>query len=278
MQNPSSFGTTLWPHSVRATCTLRMRSTFFCGHKSEATFISRPWAAARPSGTPACPQSAQRSPPGDGAGRQPPQTAPVARGRTRAPAAPPGADHQHSPGMNDIRVRADDPPVGRVQSRPAAALRQRRHPLHKAGNHSLCLPQNCPEAVCVTRDITSDSTSDKTRDPGRVGSGRKKNFPYPPQQQHQEDSMTGTITPLRTPAALHVLRQATAHPPACSQPDPPTGADAAAVACTTACSSTPSPAKPKKRPVHPPARPAAPVSHTYTPYQSNNSHLTDVIN
>jgi hypothetical protein len=63
-----------------------------------------------------------------------------------------------------------------VESRRAAAtLRQRRHRLHKAGNHSLCLPQNCAD---VTRDKTSDRTGDTTRDPGRVGMGREKN-PYP---------------------------------------------------------------------------------------------------
>jgi len=59
-----------------------------------------------------------------------------------------------------------------VESRRAtAALRQRRHRLHKAGNHSLCLAQNCPD---VTRAVTRDKTSDATRDPGRVGSGRGK--------------------------------------------------------------------------------------------------------
>jgi hypothetical protein len=57
-----------------------------------------------------------------------------------------------------------------VESRQATAtLRQRRHRLHKAGNHSLCLAQNCPD---VTRDTTGDKTSDGIRDPGRVGSGR----------------------------------------------------------------------------------------------------------
>jgi hypothetical protein len=56
--------------------------------------------------------------------------------------------------------------------RAAAALRQRRHRLHKAGNHSLCLGQNCPGARAVTRDKTRDRTRDTTRDPGRVGSGR----------------------------------------------------------------------------------------------------------
>jgi hypothetical protein len=58
------------------------------------------------------------------------------------------------------------------QRRSSAALRQRRHRMHKAGNHGLCLPQNCPE-------VTSDVTRDKTHDPGRVGTGRE-NTRYPP--------------------------------------------------------------------------------------------------
>jgi hypothetical protein len=45
------------------------------------------------------------------------------------------------------------------QRRADAALRQRRHRQHKAGNHKLCL-QNCPH---VTRDVTHD--------PGRDGYG-----------------------------------------------------------------------------------------------------------
>lgn len=39
------------------------------------------------------------------------------------------------------------------QRRDAAALRQRRSRRHRAGDHSLCLPANCPH---VTRDRTSD--------------------------------------------------------------------------------------------------------------------------
>ena len=40
-----------------------------------------------------------------------------------------------------------------VESRRTAdAHRQRRHRLHKAGNHSLCLTQNCAD---VTRDTTA---------------------------------------------------------------------------------------------------------------------------
>lgn len=44
------------------------------------------------------------------------------------------------------------------QRRADAALRQRRHRLHKADDHRLCLPGRCPH---VTRDTT--------RDPGRDG-------------------------------------------------------------------------------------------------------------
>ncbi len=49
--------------------------------------------------------------------------------------------------------------------RAGSALRQRRHRMHKAGDHSLCLAENC-------RDTTRDVTRDTTRDPGRVGTGR----------------------------------------------------------------------------------------------------------
>ena len=40
------------------------------------------------------------------------------RGRRRRGRAP---DRQHGPGADRVRVRTDDPPVGRVQRRPAAA-------------------------------------------------------------------------------------------------------------------------------------------------------------
>jgi hypothetical protein len=53
------------------------------------------------------------------------------------------------------------------QRRADAALRQRRHRLHKAGNHALCLPRNCPH---VTRDETRDVTHDPVT--GRVGYGK----------------------------------------------------------------------------------------------------------
>ena len=47
------------------------------------------------------------------------------------------------------------------QRRADAALRQRRHRMHKADDHRLCLPGHCK---AVTRDTT--------RDPGRDGTGR----------------------------------------------------------------------------------------------------------
>lgn len=45
--------------------------------------------------------------------------------------------------------------------REGAALRSRRWRKHRLGDHSLCLPRRCPQAV--TRDETSDETSDSTR-------------------------------------------------------------------------------------------------------------------
>jgi hypothetical protein len=49
--------------------------------------------------------------------------------------------------------------------RVLASERQRRHRLHKAGDHSLCT-DSC--------SVTRDKTRDETRDPGRVGSGTGK--------------------------------------------------------------------------------------------------------
>jgi hypothetical protein len=66
--------------------------------------------------------------------------------------------------------------------RAANALRQRRHRLHKAGNHSLCQPPQCPS---VTRDVTRDETRDTTRDPGRVGTGRRRTNPSHPSRQRK---------------------------------------------------------------------------------------------
>jgi hypothetical protein len=67
--------------------------------------------------------------------------------------------------------------------RASNALRQRRHRLHAAGNHGLCLAGNC---AAVTRDKprdkTSDGTRNTTRDPGRVGSENHR----PPKAQGGE--------------------------------------------------------------------------------------------
>lgn len=61
---------------------------------------------------------------------------------------------------------------------------QRRSRAHRAGDHSLCLP-NCPEVTRDgTRNSTVDSTVDSTRDPGRVGSGTTYP-PDPPAVQNQ---------------------------------------------------------------------------------------------
>jgi hypothetical protein len=65
--------------------------------------------------------------------------------------------------------------------RQGDAVRQRRSRLHKAGQHDLCLPAHCPEAV------TRDGMRDATRDPGRVGSGRYGTG-NPHQQEREEDT------------------------------------------------------------------------------------------
>jgi len=71
-----------------------------------------------------------------------------------------------------------------LKRREAAALRQRRSRMHRAGDHSLCLAEHCPY---VTRDIERDSTGDiprdsqgdSSRDPVRVGSDRGYAPPEP---------------------------------------------------------------------------------------------------
>jgi hypothetical protein len=55
------------------------------------------------------------------------------------------------------------------QRRAEAALRQRRHRMHVAGTHDLCLPKHCAEARKVTRDVTHDPGRDGT---GLYGTGR----------------------------------------------------------------------------------------------------------
>jgi hypothetical protein len=72
------------------------------------------------------------------------------------------------------------------ERREAAALRKRRQRLHKAGDHSLCIPGGpCP-------DVTRDGTRDGTRDPVRFGSGTT----YPPEPAKDQDQDQGSgITP-----------------------------------------------------------------------------------
>lgn len=75
----------------------------------------------------------------------------------------------------DISLRFADWQIERSvteQRRAGGALRQRRHRMHKAGDHRLCLPGNCPH---VTRDVT--------RDPGRDGTVTGK--PLAPREEQQ---------------------------------------------------------------------------------------------
>jgi len=59
---------------------------------------------------------------------------------------------------------------------------QKRGRAHRAGNHSLCLPGKCPQALPSTVASTVDSTDLSTHDPGRVGSGAT----HPPDPDNQE--------------------------------------------------------------------------------------------
>jgi hypothetical protein len=81
--------------------------------------------------------------------------------------------------------------------RADAALRQRRHRMHKAGNHTLCLAGRCP---AVTRDETRYTTGD----PGRDGMGKQKNKPLPIRAGVTGDEFrTGLVTdPLHHAASL----------------------------------------------------------------------------
>ena len=68
----------------------------------------------------------------------------------------------HFPEWQEERVVVD-------KRREDAAQRKRRSRLHKAGDHSMCIPGGaCPN---VTRDKTRDKTRDGTRRRGRVGTG-----------------------------------------------------------------------------------------------------------
>ncbi len=55
-----------------------------------------------------------------------------------------------------------------TKRREASALRMRRSRLHKAGDHSLCLAENCP---AVTRNEARNDMRHDMRDPVRFGSG-----------------------------------------------------------------------------------------------------------
>lgn len=75
------------------------------------------------------------------------------------------------------------------QRRDASALRMRRSRLHKAGDHSLCLAENCP---AVTRNETRNDMRNETRNPVRVGSGAT--HPPDPEEQDQPQGQGQPIT------------------------------------------------------------------------------------
>jgi hypothetical protein len=75
--------------------------------------------------------------------------------------------------------------------RNLAAMRQRRHRMHVAGDHRMCLSGRCPH---VTRDVT--------RDPGRVGSVRDGGLD--PKDQSIGDSLRGS-EPLAAATSQTVL-------------------------------------------------------------------------
>ena len=115
----------------------RRRRITSSGSARKAARISRPRPAARSSATAACRwrrRSCRRQ--GMGPGRRAAgEGGPVARrvaaeawtGRPLAEPVPPRPrDGEHGPGVDDVRIGADDLPVGRVQRRPAAAHGQPR--------------------------------------------------------------------------------------------------------------------------------------------------------
>jgi len=79
--------------------------------------------------------------------------------------------------------------------REGSALRMRRSRMHRAGIHSICLPERCA-------DVTRNETRNETRDPGRVGSGTT----YPPdpliqdQDQNQDPAAWVGARSVTTPA------------------------------------------------------------------------------
>lgn len=77
------------------------------------------------------------------------------------------------------------------QRREASALRMRRSRMHKAGDHSICLPEHC---AYVTRNETRDVTRNETRNPVRVGTG-PMDPPDPPEDQDQNHSVANSQKP-----------------------------------------------------------------------------------
>lgn len=57
--------------------------------------------------------------------------------------------------------------------REASARTSRRHRMHKAGDHTLCLPDRCPEAPRdESRDLSHQTSRQQSPGTGRVGTGR----------------------------------------------------------------------------------------------------------
>jgi hypothetical protein len=88
--------------------------------------------------------------------------------------------------------------------REGSALRMRRSRMHKAGEHSICLPERCADvARNETRnetrdpgrcaDVARNETRNETRDPGRVGTGTT--YPPDPLVQNQDQGQGSGIMP-----------------------------------------------------------------------------------
>jgi hypothetical protein len=77
--------------------------------------------------------------------------------------------------------------------REATALRMRRMRLHKAADHSLCLPASCPSAGV---DVTRNEMRHEMRNPGRVGTGLSApTDPLLDQSQNPSQNPGGTFPP-----------------------------------------------------------------------------------
>lgn len=82
------------------------------------------------------------------------------------------------------------------QRREASALRMRRSRLHKAGDHSLCLAENCPAVTRnVARNEMRDGMRNETRHPVRVGSGAT--HPPDPEEQDQPQVQEHSVANLQ---------------------------------------------------------------------------------